>query len=384
MTLRSAWILGLVCSSFLLAAGCGSELGESQQVPLGVPSVHQRHGPITLSTPSPVSPTNGEQLSTLRPALTVQNATASQSGSRTYEFQVSDRSDFSLGASLTASFLVAVNQAGVPEGGDGRTAFTVPAELQPATRMYWRARAVQGTSASSWSEAAMFRTKLVGYSRPGELYDPLIHSESIGSVVGAHTFIPGKGIRLETETSYVQYELASVTTSGEFSVEVEGLHPNGPDHKLKIFTMNDRPADPSFSSMYMATMYRGINGNPDNCIAFKAVFGSQSRILEPDGAKRRASIFFLDPSRTYFWKATWDSGFNLVVADGGVNGNVIYDYGQSAGGSYQPRYAWLGSNQAVSGTDAGTFPEAIVPPRMDRKSAPTCDPRKRVGLMAQE
>jgi hypothetical protein len=343
----------------VVAAACGSETGESHQVPVGPTGPSGQSGPVTLTTPVAVSPANGEQLSTLRPALTVQNVTSSQSGSRTYEFQVSDRTDFSLGSSLTSSFLVAVNQTGVAEGGDGRTVYTVSNDLQPATRMYWRARAVQGPSSSNWSEAAMFKTKLVGYSRPGELYDPLIHSESIGFVVGAHTFIPGKGLRLESETSYVQYDLQSAMSSGEFSAEVEGLYPDGPDHKLKIFTMNDTAGDPSFSNMYMSTMYRGVDGNPANCIAFKAVFGSQSRILEPDSAKRRASVFRLDPSRTYFWKATWDSGFNLLVADGGVNGNVIYNYGQtSPGGAYRPAYAWLGSTQAITGTDAGTFPGA--------------------------
>ena len=85
-----------------------------------------RFGSVTLTAPVPVSPVNGDQLATLRPTLTVQNGTSSsQSGTRTYEFQVSDRTDFSLGASLATSFLVAVNQTGVPEG-DGRTSFTVP------------------------------------------------------------------------------------------------------------------------------------------------------------------------------------------------------------------------------------------------------------------
>ena len=36
---------------------------------------------------------------------------------------------------------------------------------------------------------------------------------------------------------------AETMTSGEFSVEVEGLRPNGPDHKLKIFSMSDTTGD---------------------------------------------------------------------------------------------------------------------------------------------
>ncbi len=348
----------------LTTLACGSGVSETRQVPVGPTAPSSpggSSGPVTLSTPAPVSPVNGEQTSTLRPTLTVQNTTSSQqSGTRTYEFQVSDRTDFALGASLTASFLVAVNQTGVAEGSDGRTAFTVPSELQPTTRMYWRARAVQASSTSSWSEPAAFRTKIVGYSRPGELYDPLVHSESIGNVEGAHTWIPGKGLRLDTERSYVRYQLGeAITSNGEFSVEVEGLRPNGPNHKLKIFSMNDRDGDVSFSDMGMSTMYRGLDGNPPNCIAFKAVFGSQNRIAEPVRSQRDAGIRSLDPSRTYFWKATWGSEFRLVVLDGGVNGNSIYELGLSAGGTLRGVYAWLGSTQGVFGTDAGTFPGAI-------------------------
>jgi hypothetical protein len=225
--------------------------------------------------------------------------------------------------------------------------------------MYWRARVVQGTSTSEWSQPAAFRTKLVGYSRPGELYDPLVHSETIGTVEGAHTWIPGKGLRLDTERSYVRYQLGETISDGEFSVEVEGLYPNGPNHKLKIFSMNDRDGDISFSDMGMSTMYRGVNGNPANCIAFKAVFGSGNRIVEPVRSQRDAGIRLLDPSRTYFWKATWGSEFRLVVLDGGTNGNPIYDLGLSASGArYRGSYAWLGSSQARFNTDAGTFPGA--------------------------
>jgi hypothetical protein len=338
---------------------CGSGTSEPREVPV-VPTAPSGSGggTVTLTTPAPVSPINNEQLSTLRPTLTVQNSTANASGTRTYEFQVSDRTDFTIGASLTVSFLIAVNQTGVAEGADGRTSFVVPQDLQPATRMYWRSRAVQGSSASAWSEAAAFRTEVVGYSRPGELYDPLMTGKTIGTVVGSHTWVAGKGIRLETQTSFVRYQLAEAMTNGEFSVEVEGLHPDGPDHKLKIFSMNDRDADPSFSNNYMSTMYRGINGNPPNCISFKAVFNSQTRIAEPDRGERNASVRMLNPSRTYFWKATWGSEFRLLVLDGGVTGNSIYEMAQSVGGTLRGTHAWLGSNQALAGTDAGTFPGA--------------------------
>jgi hypothetical protein len=66
----------------------------------------------------------------------------------------------------------------------------------------------------------------------------------------------------------------------------------------------------------------------------------------------------LDPSRTYFWKATWGSEFRLLVLDGGITGSSMYEMAKSVGGTLRGTHAWLGSNQAITGTDAGTFPGA--------------------------
>jgi len=310
-----------------------------------------------------VSPVDGEQLSTLRPTLTVQNTTSSQqSGSRTYEFQVSDRNDFTLGRSLTASFIVAVNQTGVAEGGDGRTSFTVPAELQPTTRMYWRARAMQGSSASDWSSPAMFKTKLVGYNRPGELYDPLIHGETIGTVVGAVSFITGKGAQLNNESAYIRYQLASTLTSGEFSALVEGLAPGASGSKFKIFSMQSGTGN-ILTSPYLANVqYRGaVDGNPDNSISFKFLYGSTTNDalkFEPDRANRISRS--LDPSKAYFWKATWGSQVRLIVQEG-IGGQTLYDYGVSTAGTYapSPHYAFLGANINTA-VEEGSRPGAII------------------------
>jgi hypothetical protein len=45
--------------------------------------------------PTPETPDDNEQLSTLRPTFEVINGASDQPGTRTYEFQISDRSDFS-------------------------------------------------------------------------------------------------------------------------------------------------------------------------------------------------------------------------------------------------------------------------------------------------
>ena len=43
-----------------------------------------------LTAPALEAPSADEQLTTLRPTLTVKNGTSDQAGSRTYEFQISD------------------------------------------------------------------------------------------------------------------------------------------------------------------------------------------------------------------------------------------------------------------------------------------------------
>src|SRR6185503_19373822 len=142
------------------------------------------------------------------------------------------------------------------------------------------------------------RPRLVGYSKPGELYDPLVHGETVGTAVGSYTF-GEKGIRLNDVYSYVLYQLPQTLTNGEISMEVEGLRPNGPGGKPKIFQMLDTAtAIPSSSKHMINAQYRGTPGNPDNSVAFKAVLGSlSSAVVEPDIAKRGQSVLMLDPSR---------------------------------------------------------------------------------------
>lgn len=353
---------GVLIAASAFAAACGSGKSDTVQVPVSPTSPSGGNsGPVTLSRPAAVSPVNGEQLSTLRPTLTVENSTSSnQSGTRTYEFQVSDRQDFALGASLTTSFLVAVNQTGVPEG-SGRTSFTVTQDLQPTTRMYWRARSVQGSSSSEWSAPAMFKTKLVGYNRANELYDPLIHGETIGTIVGAVSFVLGRGAQLGDQTSYIRYQLANTITSGEFSVLVENLAPGAPGSKFKIFSMQSGTGN-LIDNPYMSNVqYRGaLDGNPNNSISFKALYGSfaESRKFEPNSANRLVRL--LDPSKAYFWKWTWGSEVRLLVQDG-IGGSTVYDYGIATVGTYapSPHYAYLGANTAGS-IEEGSRPGAII------------------------
>jgi len=345
-------------------AACGSKSGGGPAPTNPTPT------PTTtlarLTAPAPSAPANQGQLSTLRPTLTVNNGTSDQpSGTRTYEFQISDRSDFSSvtgGASLAsrgASFLVVASKTGVAEG-SGQTSFTPDEDLQPTTRFYWRSRVVQGTAVSDWSEVRTFKTKLMGFNRPGELYDPLIHGETVGTRVGSTTFIDGKGIRVNDGNSYVRYQLQQTITNGEFSADVSGLYGNGPGGKMRVLSMMDGGNNLCKSKFLLNLQYRGIPGNPDNAFSYKALFGDEDFKNEPDKNVRTASVRLLDASRTYHFKATWSAGIQMLVQEDRAGGNTIFSHGTTTGGSYNPpnHTAYLGANNGGICEEEGTWPGA--------------------------
>lgn len=350
----------------VVTASCGSKSTDG-----GGPAPTSPSPTVTvarLTAPTPDSPANQLQLNTLRPALTVTNGTSDQpQGTRTYEFQISDRADFTslaAGSSLSArqgtSFLVVATKTGVAEG-SGQTTFTPDEDLQPTTRFYWRARMTQGTATSEWSEVRSFKTKLVGFSRPGELYDPLIHGQTVGALIGSTTFIEGKGIRVNNGNSYVRYVLPQTITSGEFSADVSGLYGNGPGGKMRVISMMDGGNNLCKSKFLFNLQYRGIPGNPDNAFSYKALFGDEDFKNEPNKTVRTASVRMLDPSRTYHFKATWSAGIQMLVQEDRAGGNTIFNHGTTTGGTYNPsnHTAYLGANNGGICEEEGTWPGAI-------------------------
>jgi hypothetical protein len=320
--------------------------------------------PSGLLAPALQAPDDQSQLAVMRPTLIVANSASTQAGGKLYEFQVSDRADFSTaGAQRLTAFSVVAHPTSIPEGPNGTTSYTPDFDLQPTTRFYWRARVQSGSSTSDWSATRSFNTPITGYSRAGELYDPLVNGTTVGTRVGSTTFAGGKGLRIDNGNSYVRYQLVQPIGAGEFSMEIEGLHANAPGAKLRLFSMMDGTGN-LFNSQYLLNaQYRGVNGNPDNCISFKALLGDPAIKLEPDLGVRTASIMSLDPSRAYFWRGTWSNGFTLTIKDG-VNGATIYNYGLTSefpGHTYNPspHFAYLGANNGPYGEEDGSYPGAV-------------------------
>ena len=346
----------LTCTLALGAIACGSDSTPTNPTPVAA----------NLTAPALDAPANDEQLDNLRPVLTVRNSTSDQAGTRTYEFQVSDSTSFTAATtSNIVGFAATASKSGVPEGANGKTSFTPDADLQPTTVFYWRARAVQGATNSAWSSTGTFRSKLVGFLRAGELYDPLIHGETVGERVGSTTFTPGKGIQLNSGASYVKYLLPQTIIDGEFSMDVEGLRANAPGDKTKVLGMQEGQDDFITNKYRVDIQYRGTAGFPPNAITFRALYGDAGDLdvrYEPDTAKRNASVYLLNPATTYHWKATWGTSFRLIVREGGVSGSTLYDFGMpTPRGTYapNPQYAYLGAPVGRSGGESASIAGTI-------------------------
>src|SRR5439155_27220186 len=104
---------------------------------------------------------------------------------------------------------------------------------------------------------------------PRYLYTPLLSANTLATILGSTTVIAGQGIRPNDGNAYVRYQLAQPLSAGQFSLEIGGLHPNGPGPKLKLFEMSDSTNNVYNSPWLFTVQYRGVNGNPDNCISFK-------------------------------------------------------------------------------------------------------------------
>ena len=142
-----------------------------------------------------------------------------------------------------------------------------------------------------------FKSKLVGFNRAGELYDPLIHGETVGTIVGSASFVPGKGLRLNNGQSYVSYLLPSTVTAGEFSMDVEGLAPTVPVTRPRSSACRKGRTTSSSTATAWISSIAASTGFPPNAITFRAIYGDGDDLdmrYEPDTATRMRSVFLAE------------------------------------------------------------------------------------------
>jgi hypothetical protein len=263
----------------------------------------------------------------------------------TYRFQVFNAANVLVYQSLVGS-------------GVGTTSHTITAQLEGDQGYSWQARVEFQGEAGPWSERQAFiAPQTGGYIRGNELYDPLINGKTIGTGHGPLTFIPGRGVRLESQLSYIAYQLENTLTTGEFSILVTDMPTNTDGGKTKLFAMAEGYSDIVTNDRRMTVEKRG---DPAGVVAWRFITGDDQ--VDTEGAEREQVDF--DADQTYFFQATWRNNFfNLLIREGGVGGRTIYSKGKSFEGrpyDPNPHVIYLGAPVGRSGPEGASVDHVTI------------------------
>src|SRR6185503_17149640 len=184
---------------------------------------------LKATAPTLQSPVNGVQAPAFQPVtlvLTNSTTTYTTGVPLTYRFEVTNAA-----GAVVENALVA--------GGPGTTSRVIPTTLQDGATYQWRGRAEYQGAFGPWSARASFIPPLNdGFIRGNQLYDPLVNGKTVGEIHGDVTFIPGVGLRISNQCSWVSYQLPLTLTSGEFSVLITGMPHESRGLKTKVFSMS--------------------------------------------------------------------------------------------------------------------------------------------------
>jgi hypothetical protein len=157
--------------------------------------------------------------------------------------------------------------------------------------------------------------------------------------------------------SYISYQLDQTLTEGEFSIITSGMPANTEGGKTKLFAMGEGYRDIVTNDRRMTVEKRG---DPAGVVAWR--FITHDDQVDTEGPERQ----FVDfrEERTYFWQATWRNNFfNLLIREGGVNGNTIYDKGKGFSGrpyDPNPHVIYIGAPVGRSGPDGASVDHVTI------------------------
>lgn len=346
-------------SVIILTAAVAAACGKQPASPVSPGGTEQADAAATGNTslkatpPTPQSPTNGQK-PTGSLVLVAVKATMLFSPvplPLSYEFEILTPT----GASVYMSPVLLA--------GAGSTVSHSPnAQLTVDQTYHWRARAeFQGTF-GPWSSNAVFvASRPAAFINDTTLWDPLDNGQTIGSIRGPHTWIPGIGLRLDAFESHVVYELPNGgrIEEGEFSAIIRNTPHNTEGLKTKVFAMSSGYSDLTTNPSRMTVEKRG--DAPTGGIAWRFLT-TDGEGVDTIGAERdiRDGDFTDGP---YFWRATWRNNvFRIRIEEGGVGGPGFYDFGKHYEGFYNPvpHVIWLGSGPSRSGPENWTVPGMII------------------------
>jgi hypothetical protein len=286
---------------------------------------------LKIGAPTLVAPANGSQIQG-NPSLQFTQVTGKYTTFPvSYEIELRDGAGNRINMPITSSTTVVVG---------GTLAFDAVHS--------WKVRAVQttaqSTAAGPWSSTFTFRTQPAAYLRTSpfvEIFDPIATGQTVGQLMGGAFLIPGVGVKMPTQASWVNYAINNnqggtcifVDCAGEFSLLATGVDDGSPGDKSKIMSMQEGPdiGDITDDDYRMTVELRGKNYGAPGSIACRQIFG--------DGVSRdceREQEDFND-EKWYFWKFTWRTGESrLQVREGSETGRLMYDVIAGPGGGPRP------------------------------------------------
>jgi hypothetical protein len=298
----------------------------------------------TLKVPAPTqtAPANGSTLDQFETTVRVNGVVASHVNTSQFAYR----------------FQLLLNNQVVREFRTSTTTEWHVSGLDTNVTYGWRARAEQSTFFGPWSTTWTFKSPDIpeGYIAGGEVYDPLWNGKTVGAISGPTTFVKDLGIQLLDFTSNVEYAVSQVVAAGEMSLLVTNMPANTDGGKTKVMSMRQGRSDITTNDRRFTIEKRG---EPAGVVAWRVITSLDQ--IDTEGAERTSVDFQAD--RTYLWTSKWGNGvFNLTIREGGASGPVVYNFGKSYEGVYDPdpQMAYIGSPVGRGGPDDATIPGMIV------------------------
>ena len=342
-------LAGVVCVSAAVAA-CSSS-SPSPTAPAAVADVGPNGETLKIAAPTPISPVNGAQ-----PTGGLSLAFGNVSGTFasfpvTYRYEVR----------TPAGAVVATGTAAAGSGAS--TSIPVDAALDFDADFTWRVRAEYQGAAGPWSADARFKAPAGGYIRGNEIFDPLFNGTTAGTIVGPATFVPGVGLRLETQLSYVVYELPETLQEGEYSFMATNVDEGNGGDKAKVMSMAEGFGDVTDNDYRHTLEVRGSDYVTPGMVSYRIITGDAREEFHRISDAPRVAVSWTR-SNWYFFKMWWRTGTaGYEIREGGPNGPVLASHTLATSGHpYRPvpHVVYIGAPNTRAGALNATHPGMTV------------------------
>jgi hypothetical protein len=321
--------LVLICSIAMVGVSLAcSDGGRSAMTPavLGPSELGPDGATLKIDAPSPTGPGNGTQVQG-NPTLSWGGVNGKfKTFSVTYQVELRH-----------------ANGSVQTLGPTGNTSISA-ANLAFDTNYTWKVRVfLSSAQFGPWSNTMNFRTQPGQYLNGNpEILDPLKNGSTVGQIIGFTTFVPGVGLRLENQQSYVAYSLPTHLQDGEFSFMATNVDEGNPGDKSKVMSMGEGCHVDVTDNDYRNTLEvrgRDYQGSPGT-VSFRIITGDADehagRIKDIPrslpGWTRTENYFF-----KIWWKTTSVHEAGFEIRRGSPTG-PLHDEGEigTSGHPYRP------------------------------------------------